>query len=257
MLGHAHAVGGDGRGRGAAGHHHAQRFGNAGHRAGRAHDGTGAHAGDELVVHVGDLDGVDFLGAVAAPVAAAVGACAHALAAVRAGQHRPGDQLDGGYACRGGTHQLRRHGLVAAADQHDGVHRLRADHLLGVHGHEVAQVHAGGLGKAFVHRDGGKVHRQAAGQHDAALDGLDELRGVAVAGVVAAAGVDDTDDGTRQGIVRQAGALDEGLAQEQRKTLVAVIGQPAGDALRGGAVAVEGALAGLAALGLVRHFQSR
>ncbi|MNT48495.1 hypothetical protein D3C72_1852770 [compost metagenome] len=108
-----------------------------------------------------------------------------------------------------------------------------------------------------MHRDGGEVHRQAARQHDAALDRFDELGRVAVAGVVAAAGVDDADDGTGQRVVGKPGALDEGLAQEQREALVAVVRQPAGHALRGGAVAVKGALGGLAALGLVRHFQSR
>src|SRR5260221_7484979 len=42
------------------------------------------------------------------PVAAAVRAGAHALAAVRAGEHRPGDQLDGRDAGRGRAHQLGR-----------------------------------------------------------------------------------------------------------------------------------------------------
>ncbi|MNS53029.1 hypothetical protein D3C72_857720 [compost metagenome] len=256
-FGHAHAVGGDGRGGRAARHHHAQRFGDAGHGAGRAHHRTGAHAGDQLVVDVGDLGRVDLVGAVAAPVAAAVGAGADPFATVRAGQHRPRDQLNGGHAGGRRAHQLGGHGLVAAADQHHGVHGLRADHFLGVHGHEVAQVHAGGLREALVHRNGREVHGQAARQHDAALDGFDQLRRVAVAGVVAAARVDDADDRTGQGVVGQAGALDERLAQEQRKALVAVVREPARHALRGGAVAIKRAHRGLGALGLVRHFQSR
>ena len=45
---------------------------------------------------------------------------------------------------RGGrAHQLRRNGLVAPADQHDGVHRLGAHHLLDVHRHQVAKFQAG------------------------------------------------------------------------------------------------------------------
>ena len=59
------------------------------------------------------------------------------------GHHRPGDELHRRQIRGSRAHQLRRHGLVAAADQHDRVHRLRADHLLDVHGHQVAEHQAG------------------------------------------------------------------------------------------------------------------
>jgi hypothetical protein len=97
-------------------------------------------------------------------------------------QHRAGDELDRGHVGRGRAHQLRRHRLVAAADQHHGVHRLGADHLLGVHRHEVAQVHAGGGAKLSWIEIVGKPSA-AARQHDAALERLDQLRRVAVAGL--------------------------------------------------------------------------
>ena len=48
--------------------------------------------------------------------------------------------------------------------------------------------------EGLVHRDGRKLDGQAAGKHDPALDGFDEVRDGAVARVVAAAGVGDTDD---------------------------------------------------------------
>ena len=51
-----------------------------------------------------------------------------------------------------------------------------------------------GMGEALVDRDGREVHRQPAGQHDAALHRLDQLGHVAVAGVVVAEGVGDADD---------------------------------------------------------------
>ncbi|MCY1552792.1 hypothetical protein D9M68_892120 [compost metagenome] len=108
-----------------------------------------------------------------------------------------------------------------------------------------------------MHRDGGEVHRQAADQHHAALDGLDQLGSIAVAGVVAAARVDDPDDGAGQRVVGVARALDERLAQEERKAGVAVVGEPAGHAARGRARAVERPRGRLAVLGLVRHFRSR
>ena len=231
-LGNAHALGRHRRWRRAAGHRHAQGLGDAGHGAGRAHHRAGADAGHELLVDSGDLFTVDVLGTKACPVAAAVGAGADALRAVRARQHRPGDELHRRQARRGRAHQLRRHRLVATADQHHGVHRLRAQHLLGVHGHEVAQVHAGGLRKAFVQRDGGEGHRQATRQHDAALHRFDELHHVAVAGVVGTACVDDADDGALQGGVAVARAFDEGLAQEERELAVAVARQATRHALR-------------------------
>ncbi len=79
--------------------------------------------------------------------AATIGTGAEHLTLVMTDDHgSDGDhhrrQIDG---CRG--HDLGRQRLVTAADDHDGVHRLRADHLLGVHGHQVAQEHRGGVRK--------------------------------------------------------------------------------------------------------------
>ena len=116
--------------------------------------------------------------------------------------------------------------LVAAADQHHGVHRLGADHLLGVHRHQVAQEHAGRVRERLVDRDRRELHRQPAREHHAALDRVDELRHVAVAGVVVAEGVGDADDRPRERVVREAHRLDEGLAQEERELGVAVRRQP-------------------------------
>jgi hypothetical protein len=117
---------------------------------------------------------------------------------------------------------MRRQRLVAAADQHHGVHRLRADHLLGVHRHQVAQEHAGRMREGLVDRDGGELHRQAARQHHAAFDRFHELRDVAVAGIEIAERVGDADDRPLERVVGIALGLDESLAQEQRERLVAV-----------------------------------
>ena len=142
-LGGAQAVGMDGRNRGRAGQDHAERLGDAGHGAGRAHHGAGAGGGGEPAFDLSDLGRVDLAGAIARPEAAAIGAGAEALAAMAPGHHRPGHQLDRRQVGRDGAHELRRHGLVAAAHQHDRVHRLGADHLLGVHRHQVAELQAG------------------------------------------------------------------------------------------------------------------
>src|SRR5207244_7324729 len=79
--------------------------------------------------------------------------------------------------------------------------------------------------EGLVDGDGGELHRQAAGQHDAALHRLHELRHVAVARIEIAERIGDADDRPLQRVVGIALGLDEGLAQEQRERLVAVAGQ--------------------------------
>ena len=54
-----------------------------------------------------------------------------------------------------------------------------------------------GMGERLVDRDRRELHRQPAGQHHAALDRLDQLRHVAVAGIEVAVGVGDADDRPR------------------------------------------------------------
>ena len=82
------------------------------------------------------------------------------------------------------------------------------------------------MGEALADRDGGEKHGQAASKHDAALHALDEVGNVAVAGVVVAESVGDTDDRALQGIVGVAHRLDERFAEEEREARVAVAGQP-------------------------------
>ncbi len=71
----------------------------------------------------------------------------------------------------------------------------------------------------------GKLHRQAARQHHATLDRLDQLGHVAMAGVVVAEGVGDADDRPVERVVGIPHGLDEGLAQKQREVRVAIGGQ--------------------------------
>jgi len=141
---------------------------------------------------------------------------------VARGHLRPADQLDRRLAGAGRTHQLRRHRLVAAAHQHHRVHRLGADHLLGVHGHEVAELHGIGGERGLVQRCGGELERQAAGRRHAALDGVQQLGKVAVAGIEARVRVGDADDGSRQLLARVAHRLGEGAAHVDREVAVAV-----------------------------------
>ena len=143
---------------------------------------------------------------------------------VAAGHHRPGDELDRRHVGRGGAHELGRHRLVAAADQHDRVHRLGADHLLDVHRHEVAEHHAGRIEEDLAQRDRRELDRQAAGGEHAALHGLDQLGKVPVAVVEAARRLRDADDRTRQHLLRVAHRRRERAAQVEREVGVAVVG---------------------------------
>jgi len=73
-----------------------------------------------------------------------------------------------------------------------------------------------------MNRDGRKIHWQAAREHDASLDRFDQLRRIAMARVVGAAGIGNTDHGAVERRIGEPCALDESLAQEERKTLVAI-----------------------------------
>ena len=130
------------RDRGGAWQRHAERFRDAGHRRRRPHDGAGTGRHREVAFDDADLGVIDVAGPVARPKSAAIGAGAEPLALMTPGHHRAADQLDGRHIGRNRSHQLRGHGLVAAAHQHDGIHRLRPDHLLGVHRHEIAEAQA-------------------------------------------------------------------------------------------------------------------
>ena len=177
--------------------------------------------------------GVDFAGAEVRPEAAAVGARAEALAAVRARQHRPGRQHDRGHIRRRRGHHLRRDRLVAAADQHDGVDRLRADHLLGVQRHQVAQVHAGRIREAIRGSRSSEIPSAAPpASITPRLTAAMSCGTVRMARIEIAVRVGDADDGPRERVVGIAHRLDERLAQEQREVRVAVAGEPAADAAR-------------------------
>ena len=82
-----------------------------------------------------------------------------------------------------------------------------------------------GCAKLSRNRNRREHHRHRAGQHHAALHRLDDLRHVAMARVVVAVGVGDADDRTVERVVGIAHRLDEGLAQKQRETRIAVTRQ--------------------------------
>ena len=82
------------------------------------------------------------------------------------------------------------------------------------------------MGEAFADGDGWEDHGQTTCQHDTALHAFDEVRNIAMAGVVVTEGVSEADDGPLERIVGVAHGLDERLAEEEREAGVAVAGQP-------------------------------
>ena len=63
------------------------------------------------------------------------------LAAPVAAEHRPGRHEDRRQVRARRAHDQRRHGLVAAAEQHDAVGRIRAQRFLRLHRQQVAIEH--------------------------------------------------------------------------------------------------------------------
>lgn len=107
----------------------------------------------------------------------------------------------------------------------DSVDRLGEDHLLGVHAHEIAEVHARRGGEGLVQADGREVYREAAREMHSSLDGFDELGYVGVARVEAGVGVDNSNDGAGERILAVSKGFDENLAEEEGEVGIAVGGQ--------------------------------
>ena len=214
-----------GRYGGAAQQHHADRLLHARHGARGPHHHADPGGGGEPVVHVLDLGFVGLSGSIHAPEAAAVRARPEPFAPVVPGHHRAGGEDEAGHVRARGGHELDGSGLVAAADEDHGVHRLRPHHLLGVHRHQVPEKHARRVREQLVEGDGGERHRQSAREHHPPFHRLDEARDARVAGVVVAAGIRDADDRPGERVVREAHRLDERLAEEEGEGLVTVAGE--------------------------------
>lgn len=73
-----------------------------------------------------------------------------------------------------------------------------------------------------MYTDRRKIDCQAPVKLNAAFDGVDELWDIAMARIEARVCVDDTNDGTRQGIFTVSECLDEHFPQEEGEVGVAV-----------------------------------
>ena len=82
------------------------------------------------------------------------------------------------------------------------------------------------MSEALADRNGGKHHRQAACEHNAALYALDQVGNIAMARIEITEGIGYADDRAIERVLGIPGSLDEGFAQEQREARVAVAGEP-------------------------------
>ena len=126
----------------------------------------------------------------------AVGASAQPGALPVSGDHRSCYDTECGYVGRDSRHHLGGNSFVASTGQHDGIHRLGANHFFSFHRKQIAKEHGGGRAENFVERDRRECKRQPSGLEDTPLDGRDQLGHIAVARVVVARRVNDTNNGS-------------------------------------------------------------
>ena len=174
-----------------------ERLGDAGHGGGRAHHRAGPSGDCELSFDLRYFLLGDITRAITRPETTTIGAGAESLAAMAARHHGASHQHDRRPAGGHRAHELRRHGLVAAAHEHDRVHGLRPDHFLRVNRHQVAVFEARGAEKDFAQRDRGEGDRQRAGREHSALDRVQQFGEVAVAIVETGRRIGDADHGLR------------------------------------------------------------
>jgi hypothetical protein len=174
-----------------------ERLGDTGHGGGRAHHRAGPRGDCELSFDLRYFLLGDVTRAITRPETTTIGAGAESLAAMAARHHGASHQHDRRPAGGHRAHELRRHGLVAAAHEHDRVHRLRPNHFLRVNRHQVAVFEARGAEKDFAQRDRGEGDRQRAGCEHPALDRVQQFGEVAVAIVETGRRISDADHGLR------------------------------------------------------------
>ena len=157
---------------------------------------------------------VDFIGTELSPIATAVGASTQTIALIGGGQHRSGWNRDNGHIHTGRAHQLRRYGLIATANQDDGINGLSAHHLFGIERHQITQIHAGWKCKGLMHRYGWKNHGHTSGLHHAAFGSFNHLRDIAMAWIEIAESVRNANNRSIERAIAKAHGFNKCFAHE-------------------------------------------
>ena len=135
----------------------------------------------------------DVAGPKLVPVLLGMRAGARLLTAPLPVRHGSGRTIDHRDIHADRTHQEAGRGLVAAAEQHRAIDRMRAQNFLRLHGEEVAIEHGGRLHHHLADRQGRQLDRVAAHLPDSALHRLRALAQMRVARAQVAPGVEDGD----------------------------------------------------------------
>jgi hypothetical protein len=111
---------------------------------------------------------------------------------------------------------------VRTTYQDYGIAGLSFDHFLGIHTHEISQVHARRRRERLMDANSGKLHGETSIELDPTLHGLDQLWDIGVARVEARVCINDAYDRSGECIFAIAHGLDEDLAQEEGEVRVTV-----------------------------------
>ncbi len=209
---HADVVGIRGRNGGRPRQGHAERLGQAGHGARRAHGHAGAVAARQPSFDARPVLGADLANLALHPQPVGIRTRAEHLAVPIAAQHGAGRNVDGRIAGAGGAEQQGRGGLVATAHEHRAVHRVGAQQLFGIHRQHVPIEHGGRLDEYLRQRQGGQFDGKSAGLQDAALHIVHARLEMRMAGLDVRPGVHNGDDGPSQIILRGIPHLHDALA---------------------------------------------
>ena len=194
---------------------HAERLHESGHGRGRSELVAVAHRRVGGSLQFGELGLRHAAGAYVLGVAPEVASHRELPAAEARRLGRPARHHDHRDVDADCAHELRRHGLVAAREQNDGVERMRADVLLDIHRHEVAIEHRRGLHEVLAERCRPELQRQSARLLHAPPHGRREPAEVEVAVDELRPRVADADDratadrGAGEALGAQGGAMDE------------------------------------------------
>ena len=211
--------------------HEAKGRGDAGHGGSRAHHAASASGCGKLAFQFADPRLGHFPGAITRPIAPAISAGGKPLTFKGLRQHGAGDEHHRRDIGRYRRHQLRRHGLVAAAHQHRRIHGLGREHRFRIQRHQVAIMHRTWAERWLTQADSRETKRQSAFGKHAAAHGFDQFRHRAVAVVIVARGIGDADHGLVQHALRIAHGFGEGPPEIQREVAIPVIGGIAGQAM--------------------------
>jgi hypothetical protein len=102
---------------------------------------------------------------------------------------------------------------------------MGADHLLGVHGHQVAEQHAGGVQERLAQGDGRQLDGQPARLGDPPPHRRRQLPEAAMARIELAECVEDADDGLSHVLLVEAHLPHEGAPHEPGESRIPVVGQ--------------------------------